>query len=208
MLRVRILDLDGSLVPQREVFANEAYEWISGGDWGPRIRLACTFPGVPQVSHLARRLTHRTKSRDHLLRFGRFPPRHAGPARANPGSVQPPGPGQTSGLDAGDTLPPLRDLAPSRPPPAEPEPGVPLRWRDRLRQRLPRTRPLGRPGLWPSRRSSLPSASSDAAAGRVSRRIRSRLTPVSLKKPSRGSSIRSARSSAACRFMYRLTRTS
>lgn len=40
---VRILDLDGSLVPQHGPFSNEACVWIPATTWGPRIRLSCTF---------------------------------------------------------------------------------------------------------------------------------------------------------------------
>ena len=43
MLRIRILDLDGSLSPQAGLFADAAAEWIPARDWGPRIRLACDF---------------------------------------------------------------------------------------------------------------------------------------------------------------------
>jgi hypothetical protein len=43
MLRIRILDLDGSLAPQAELFAAAPAEWIPASAWGPRIRLACPF---------------------------------------------------------------------------------------------------------------------------------------------------------------------
>jgi hypothetical protein len=43
MLRIRILDLDGSLSPQAELFAAAPAEWAPGQEWGPRIRLACDF---------------------------------------------------------------------------------------------------------------------------------------------------------------------
>jgi hypothetical protein len=43
MLRIRILDLDGSLSPQAGLFADATTEWVSARDWGPRIRLACDF---------------------------------------------------------------------------------------------------------------------------------------------------------------------
>src|SRR4051794_40750161 len=43
MNSVRILDLDGSLVPQRELLATGASDWIPAREWGPGIRLACTF---------------------------------------------------------------------------------------------------------------------------------------------------------------------
>ena len=43
MLRIRILDLDGSLSPQAGLFADAAAGWVSARDWGPRIRLACDF---------------------------------------------------------------------------------------------------------------------------------------------------------------------
>jgi hypothetical protein len=42
-MRVRILDLDGSLVPQRDIFPTGNLEWIPALDRGTRIRLACTF---------------------------------------------------------------------------------------------------------------------------------------------------------------------
>lgn len=43
MLRTRILDLDGSLAAQADLFAAAPAEWISAAEWGPRIRLACRF---------------------------------------------------------------------------------------------------------------------------------------------------------------------
>jgi hypothetical protein len=43
MLRLRILDLDGSLLPQANVFAAAPADWVPAGEWGPRIRLACGF---------------------------------------------------------------------------------------------------------------------------------------------------------------------
>lgn len=43
MLRIRVLDLDGSLRPQSDLFAAAATEWIPMAEWGPRIRLACRF---------------------------------------------------------------------------------------------------------------------------------------------------------------------
>ncbi len=43
MLRIRIVDLDGSLTPQADLFAAAPAEWVPAGDWGPRIRLACDF---------------------------------------------------------------------------------------------------------------------------------------------------------------------
>src|SRR5262245_29770385 len=43
MLRTRILDLDGSLAPQADLFAAAPAEWVPGREWGPRIRLACDF---------------------------------------------------------------------------------------------------------------------------------------------------------------------
>jgi hypothetical protein len=42
-MRVRILDLDGSLEPQRDLFPPGDLDWIAARDRGPRIRLACTF---------------------------------------------------------------------------------------------------------------------------------------------------------------------
>jgi hypothetical protein len=43
MLPVRIVDLDGSLTPQADLFAGARAEWVPAGEWGPRIRLACNF---------------------------------------------------------------------------------------------------------------------------------------------------------------------
>jgi hypothetical protein len=43
MTSLRILDLDGSLLPQADVFVDLATSWIPAGDWAPRIRLACPF---------------------------------------------------------------------------------------------------------------------------------------------------------------------
>jgi hypothetical protein len=43
MMRVRILDLDGSLVPQADLFPSAEVDWVSARHWGPKIRLACGF---------------------------------------------------------------------------------------------------------------------------------------------------------------------
>jgi hypothetical protein len=43
MLRIRVLDLDGGLAPQADLFAAASAAWVPGRDWGPRIRLACGF---------------------------------------------------------------------------------------------------------------------------------------------------------------------
>jgi hypothetical protein len=43
MLRIRIVDLDGSLAPQADLFAAMPAEWVPAADLGPRIRLACPF---------------------------------------------------------------------------------------------------------------------------------------------------------------------
>jgi hypothetical protein len=43
MLRVRILDLDGSLAAQADLFAGASADWVAAREWGPRIRLACDF---------------------------------------------------------------------------------------------------------------------------------------------------------------------
>jgi hypothetical protein len=40
---IRILDLDGSLAPQAEVFPTSGADWVPARDWGPRVRLACRF---------------------------------------------------------------------------------------------------------------------------------------------------------------------
>jgi hypothetical protein len=42
VMRVRILDFDGSLVPQRDLFPPIDLDWIAAREQGPRIRLACT----------------------------------------------------------------------------------------------------------------------------------------------------------------------
>src|SRR5689334_20175229 len=42
-MRVRVLDLDGSLRPQRAALGLADCDWVAARDWGPRIRLACTF---------------------------------------------------------------------------------------------------------------------------------------------------------------------
>jgi hypothetical protein len=43
MASVRIIDMDGSLATQAEVFPATKDMWIPARSWGPRIRLACTF---------------------------------------------------------------------------------------------------------------------------------------------------------------------
>jgi hypothetical protein len=43
MARVRVLDLDGSLEAQAALFAPGEATWLAARDWGPRLRLACTF---------------------------------------------------------------------------------------------------------------------------------------------------------------------
>jgi hypothetical protein len=43
MLRIQVLDLDGSLSSQADLFAVAPAEWVPARDWGPRIRLACPF---------------------------------------------------------------------------------------------------------------------------------------------------------------------
>jgi len=42
-MRTRIVDLDGSLLGQHEVLKSWRPEVVPLGDWGPRIRLACSF---------------------------------------------------------------------------------------------------------------------------------------------------------------------
>jgi hypothetical protein len=43
MPRIRILDLEGSLTPQADLFPAEGVDWIPAQEWGGRIRLACAF---------------------------------------------------------------------------------------------------------------------------------------------------------------------
>jgi hypothetical protein len=43
MAHIRILDLDGSLSPQADLFAPEEAEWVPAQEWGERLRLACAF---------------------------------------------------------------------------------------------------------------------------------------------------------------------
>jgi hypothetical protein len=43
MLDVRILDLDGSLTAQSRLFPSPEAEWVPAREWGPQVRLACTF---------------------------------------------------------------------------------------------------------------------------------------------------------------------
>ena len=43
MVRVRVLDLDGSLAAQAGLFPAGEAEWVPARDWGPRVRLACDF---------------------------------------------------------------------------------------------------------------------------------------------------------------------
>jgi hypothetical protein len=43
MLRIPIVDLDGSLTHQADLFAAAPAQWVPAADWGPRIRLACDF---------------------------------------------------------------------------------------------------------------------------------------------------------------------
>ncbi len=43
MKSVRILDLDGAVVPQASFFDDRQTEWTSALDWGPHLRLACSF---------------------------------------------------------------------------------------------------------------------------------------------------------------------
>jgi hypothetical protein len=42
-MRVRVLDLDGSLTPQDGLFPPAGVGWTPAQDWGPRVRLACPF---------------------------------------------------------------------------------------------------------------------------------------------------------------------
>jgi hypothetical protein len=50
-MRVRVIDLDGSLVPQRDVFPPDELDWIDARARGPRIRLACTFREYERFRH-------------------------------------------------------------------------------------------------------------------------------------------------------------
>ncbi len=43
MLKLRVLDLDGSLAAQPSLFVDGRPVWIPSGHWGRRIRLACSF---------------------------------------------------------------------------------------------------------------------------------------------------------------------
>ncbi len=43
MADIRILDLDGSLAPQADLFAPAGAAWVPAQEWGGRIRLACAF---------------------------------------------------------------------------------------------------------------------------------------------------------------------
>src|SRR5271166_2661362 len=43
MKSVRIVDLDGAIVPQASFLEHLRTEWTSALDWGPHLRLACSF---------------------------------------------------------------------------------------------------------------------------------------------------------------------
>ncbi len=43
MLKVHVLDLDGSLTAKSGLFPQEAAQWVPARLWGPQIRLACTM---------------------------------------------------------------------------------------------------------------------------------------------------------------------
>ncbi len=43
MARLRVLDLDGSLAEQADLFPESGVDRIDARDWGPRVRLACGF---------------------------------------------------------------------------------------------------------------------------------------------------------------------
>ena len=43
MLKLRVLDLDGSLTVQSGIVPTATAAWIPARMWGPQIRLACTF---------------------------------------------------------------------------------------------------------------------------------------------------------------------
>jgi hypothetical protein len=52
MLRTRILDLDGSLTSQDDLFGSARADWVPATEWGPEIRLACTFDEFDRFSGL------------------------------------------------------------------------------------------------------------------------------------------------------------
>ena len=55
MLKLRVLDLDGSLTVQSGIVPTATAAWIPARMWGPQIRLACTFGTFETIPPLARR---------------------------------------------------------------------------------------------------------------------------------------------------------
>ena len=51
MLKLRVLDLDGSLKTQPELFSRQEATWLPASHWAPRIRLACTFGTFKRFRH-------------------------------------------------------------------------------------------------------------------------------------------------------------
>ncbi|MGC8640937.1 MAG: hypothetical protein ACP5XB_13800 [Isosphaeraceae bacterium] len=51
MRNVHVLDLDGSLMPQSELFGDEATRWTRARHWGPQVRLACSFARFNRFQH-------------------------------------------------------------------------------------------------------------------------------------------------------------
>ena len=156
MRDLRVLDLDGSLAAQASLFPEPGTRMDIAREWGPQVRLACSFASFASLPALAW-----TKA---LGRWGR-----ASPAMARETFTTLPLPSceRISGHSTCLSWTSTRTgcgVFPSCT--AEPgcgtrfgcrksEPGVPLRWRARLRQRLSLARPLARDpvaaGSWSSR---------------------------------------------------------
>ena len=62
MAGIRILDLDGSLAPQADLFAPVGAAWVPAQEWGGRIRLACAFGSFNRIPAMARRFITRLAS--------------------------------------------------------------------------------------------------------------------------------------------------
>jgi hypothetical protein len=56
MGEVHVLDLDGSLTRQSDLFAEPAAQWTSARLWGPQVRLACSFARFERFQHWLREL--------------------------------------------------------------------------------------------------------------------------------------------------------